>query len=82
MSPPLPIIENKTIQNGAPSPRLKLLLDSLHANRSQNHLENDPFSRSRSFIGTEDQEIAALIASSFAYGNVKSILGSLDGSLR
>jgi uncharacterized protein (TIGR02757 family) len=58
---------------------LKPLLDTLYANRSQHHLENDPLSRCRRFALPEDREVAALIASAFAYGSVKIILKTLDG---
>jgi len=58
---------------------LKPLLDTLYANRSQRHLDHDPLSRCRRFAAPEDREVAALIASAFAYGNVKSILKTLDG---
>ncbi len=67
-----------TPKHTTPSPGLKPLLESLYATRSTDHLSNDPLSRSRSFTVSEDREIAALIAASFAYGNVKIILRSLD----
>jgi uncharacterized protein (TIGR02757 family) len=74
MSEHLPFIPEMPL-----SPDLKPLLDTLYANRSQQHLENDPLSRSRRFAAAEDREVAALISSAFAYGNVKIILKSLDG---
>ncbi len=77
MSPRLSIIEKTPL-----SPDLKPLLDTLYANRSQQHLENDPLSRSRRFADAGDREVAALISSAFAYGNVKIILKSLDGIFR
>ena len=55
------------------------LLNSLYAHRSPLHLKNDPLSRCRRYTAPEDREVAALIASSFAYGNVRVILKSLDG---
>lgn len=53
-------------------------LDALYAGRSQAHLSNDPLSFCHRFSRPEDQEVAALIAAVFAYGNVKVILGSLE----
>jgi uncharacterized protein (TIGR02757 family) len=64
-----PMVNNK---------RLKTVLDDLYANRSQAHLANDPISFCRRYQSPEDREIAGLIASSFAYGNVKIILRNLD----
>jgi uncharacterized protein (TIGR02757 family) len=58
--------------------RLKTILDSLYAGRSQAHLANDPLSSCRRYHSPEDREIAGLIAASFAYGNVKIILRTLD----
>lgn len=57
---------------------LKKTLDTLSATRSLQHLANDPLSFCHRFSAPEDREIAALIASSFAYGNVKIILRSLE----
>ena len=58
---------------------LTSLLNKLYAGRSSLHLENDPLSRCRRYHSPEDREVAALIASAFAYGNVKIILKTLDG---
>ncbi len=58
--------------------RLKTVLDKLYAGRSQAHLANDPLSFCRRYAAPEDREIVGLIASSFAYGNVKIILRSLE----
>lgn len=60
------------------SNQLKDTLDALYAARSQQHLQNDPLSFCHRFQDPCDQEIAGLIASSFAYGNVKIILRSLE----
>jgi uncharacterized protein (TIGR02757 family) len=60
------------------SENLKAILDSLYTNRSQQHLANDPLSFCHRFREPEDREIAGLIASSFAYGNVKIILRNLE----
>jgi len=57
--------------------RLKAVLDKLYATRSQAHLANDPLSFCHRYGSPEDREIVGLIASCFAYGNVKIILRSL-----
>jgi uncharacterized protein (TIGR02757 family) len=58
--------------------RLKTILDNLYANRSQGHLANDPLSFCRRYPAPEDREVAGLVASSFAYGNVKIIFRTLE----
>jgi uncharacterized protein (TIGR02757 family) len=58
--------------------KLKTLLDSLYRNRSGAHLANDPLSFCHHYTDPGDREIVALIASSFAYGNVKIILKNLE----
>ena len=58
--------------------QLKFVLDNLYMNRSQAHLANDPLSFCRRYPAPEDREIAGLIASSFAYGNVKIIFRTLE----
>jgi len=60
------------------SDQLKDTLDALYAARSQQHLQNDPLSFCHRFREPCDREIAGLIASSFAYGNVKIILRNLE----
>jgi uncharacterized protein (TIGR02757 family) len=57
---------------------LKNTLEALYSNRSQQHLANDPLSFCHRFDAPEDREVAGLIASSFAYGNVKIILRNLE----
>lgn len=57
---------------------LKKTLDALYETRSQAHLANDPLSFCHRFKNPQDQEIAGLIAASFAYGNVKIILRNLE----
>ena len=57
--------------------KLKSTLDRLYETRSKSHLANDPLSFCHRFQKPEDQEIAGLIASAFAYGNVKIILRNL-----
>jgi uncharacterized protein (TIGR02757 family) len=59
--------------------QLKDILDTLYAGRSRAHLANDPLSFCHRFRDPADMEIAALLASSFAYGNVKIILRNLEG---
>ncbi|HTP65035.1 MAG TPA: TIGR02757 family protein [Geobacteraceae bacterium] len=58
--------------------RLKEILDNLYAARSPAHLANDPLSFCHRYGDPKDQEIVGLIASSFAYGNVKIILRNLE----
>ncbi len=58
---------------------LKQLLDNLYASRSPRHLANDPLSFCHCYADPADREIVGLIASSFAYGNVKIILRTLEG---
>lgn len=58
--------------------QLKEVLDTLYAGRSAAHLANDPLSFCHRYSSPADQEIAGLIASSFAYGNVKIILRNLE----
>ncbi|HXE95869.1 MAG TPA: TIGR02757 family protein [Dongiaceae bacterium] len=53
-------------------------LDALYATRSPQHLGNDPLSFCHRYPDPADREIAAVIASSFAYGNVKIILRTLE----
>ncbi len=60
------------------SERLKTTLESLYAARSQRHLHNDPLSFCHRFKEPQDREIAGLIASCLAYGNVKIILRNLE----
>lgn len=60
------------------STRLKTVLDNLYSIRSQTHLANDPLSYCHRYRRPEDQEIAGLIAASFAYGNVRTILKTLE----
>lgn len=57
---------------------LKPLLENLYAARSLAHLANDPLSFCHRYQSPQDQEIAGLIASCFAYGNVKIIFRSLE----
>lgn len=58
--------------------KLKKILDHLYDARSTVHLANDPLSFCHRYQHPEDQEIVGLIASSFAYGNVKIILRNLE----
>jgi uncharacterized protein (TIGR02757 family) len=58
--------------------QLQEILDNLYAGRSQAHLGNDPLSFCHRYQDPADREIVGLIASSFAYGNVKIILRSLE----
>lgn len=53
-------------------------LDALYATRSLRHLGNDPLSFCHRYTDPADQEVAAVIASSFAYGSVVIILRTLE----
>jgi len=53
-------------------------LEDLYAGRSQQNLHNDPLSFCHRFREPQDREIAGLIASCLAYGNVKIILRNLE----
>jgi uncharacterized protein (TIGR02757 family) len=58
---------------------LKNILEGLYASRSQAHLANDSLSFCHRYQEPKDQEIAGMIAASFAYGNVKIIRRNLAG---
>lgn len=62
----------------SPPHSLKQILEQLYTDRSQQHLANDPLSFCHNYHDQADQEVAALIASVFAYGSVKVIKGSLN----
>src|SRR6185369_289525 len=61
-----------------PSLDIKTILDRLYLGRSQTHLANDPLSFCHRFTDPADREVAAVIASAFAYGNVAIILRNLE----
>jgi uncharacterized protein (TIGR02757 family) len=56
---------------------LKSTLDALYAGRSSLHLANDPLSFCHTYNDPADREVAAVIASSFAYGAIAIILRTL-----
>ncbi|HIJ80606.1 MAG TPA: TIGR02757 family protein [Desulfuromonadales bacterium] len=58
--------------------KLKRTLDTLHAARTPQHLANDPLSFCHRFSDPADREVAAVVASSFAYGAIGIILRTLD----
>jgi uncharacterized protein (TIGR02757 family) len=58
--------------------QLKEILDNLYEGRSKTHLANDPLSFCHRYHNPADREIAGLIASCLAYGNVKIILRNLE----
>ncbi len=60
------------------TPDLKSILDQLYANRSRKHLDNDPLSFCHRYGDPADREVAAVIASTFAYGGIKIILRTLE----
>jgi uncharacterized protein (TIGR02757 family) len=57
---------------------IRSALDELYFTRSIRHLGNDPLSFCHRFQDPADQEIAAAIASSFAYGSIAIILRTLE----
>lgn len=57
---------------------IQATLDALYASRSSQHLDNDPLQFCHRYRDPADREIAAVVASSFAYGNVKIILRTLE----
>jgi len=57
---------------------LKTVLDTLYESRSSAHLAHDPLSFCHRYQEPADREIAAVIASAFAYGGVKIILRTLE----
>jgi uncharacterized protein (TIGR02757 family) len=61
-----------------PSLDVKTILDRLYAARSQTHLANDPLSFCHRYKDPADQEVVAVIAAAFAYGNVAIILRTLE----
>ena len=56
---------------------IKSVLDNLYETRSPRHLANDPLSFCHSYPDPVDREVAAVIASAFAYGAVAIIIRSL-----
>ena len=57
---------------------VKTILDRLYATRSPQHLANDPLSFCHRYSDPVDREVAAVIASAFAYGGIKIILRTLE----
>jgi uncharacterized protein (TIGR02757 family) len=57
---------------------IQATLDALYASRSGQHLENDPLSFCHRYTDPADREIAAVVASSFAYGSIVIILRTLE----
>jgi uncharacterized protein (TIGR02757 family) len=57
---------------------IKNALDALYAHRSTANLANDPLSFCHRYRDPADREVVGLIASSFAYGQVKIILNNLE----
>jgi uncharacterized protein (TIGR02757 family) len=48
----------------------------------EKHLSNDPVQFVHRYDDPRDREVVGLIASAFAYGNVKSVLRTVDGALK
>lgn len=62
---------------------LKFHLDNFLDNfPRERHLSNDPVQFVHRYAGSRDREVAGLIASAFAYGNVKSVLRTVDAALK
>ena len=57
---------------------IKTILDNLYESRSALHLANDPLSFCHRYDDPADREVAAVIASAFAYGGIKIILRTLE----
>ena len=57
---------------------IKSILDNLYGSRSAIHLANDPLSFCHRYEDPADREVAAVIASAFAYGGIKIILRTLE----
>ena len=57
---------------------IRATLNALYASRSPRHLDNDPLSFCHRYPDPADREIAAVIASSFAYGSIVIILRTLE----
>jgi len=57
---------------------IQAALDALYASRSSQHLGNDPLSFCHRYSDPADREIAAVVASSFAYGSIVIILRTLE----
>jgi uncharacterized protein (TIGR02757 family) len=58
--------------------KLHDILDRLYESRSPRHLANDPLSFCHRYDDPRDREIAAVVASSLAYGRVSTILSNLE----
>lgn len=57
---------------------IRAILDALYLSRTTEHLGNDPVSFCHRYSNPDDREIAAVIASSFAYGSIAVILRTLE----
>lgn len=57
---------------------LQAALDTLYESRSGYHLNNDPLLFCHRYNDPADREIAAIVASSFAYGSVTIIIRTLE----
>jgi uncharacterized protein (TIGR02757 family) len=61
---------------------LKYHLDTFISNfPKERHLDNDPVRFVHRYADPRDREIVGLLASAFAYGNVKSVLRTVEGAL-
>jgi hypothetical protein len=48
----------------------------------EKHLSSDPVQFVHRYADPRDREVVGLIASAFAYGNVKSVLRTVEGALK
>lgn len=62
-------------------PALKPYLDRLAAEYDHRFLDSDPIALVRRHRDPEDREVVGLVASCLAYGNVATILGSVEDAL-
>jgi uncharacterized protein (TIGR02757 family) len=60
---------------------LKRALDAMYRTFDQRYMRSDPLEYVRRFDGRMDREIAAFLAASLAYGNVKQIRRSVENAL-
>ena len=67
--------------SGVKLARLRAVLEKLRARYDARFLNSDPLEFPRRFHRVEDREVAALVASSLAYGNVATIRASVEAVL-
>ena len=75
---PLLLVFNPCYRIRMRDDQIKAVLDRLSMTRSSRQLANDPLSFCHRYDDPADQEVAAIIASAFAYGAVGIILRTLE----